>query len=185
ARSLEGKSPAVALPGVLASTVVNNPAKLAGIGAGTIKGEIRDSAARPVPFALVQVHGLGMARTNAQGQYAFVNVPVGAYQVTVRQSGMKPKSSQVIVTVGASSTSQIQFAPADALVSSHASLLQAGAGTSLRGIVLDEEAHPLAGAKILVTQSETAVSVVTAQDGTYELRNLKPGSYRVSAYKLR
>src|SRR5262249_20348546 len=125
ARSLEGKSPAVALPGVLASTVVNNPAKLAGIGAGTIKGEIRDSAARPVPFALVQVHGLGMARTNAQGQYAFVNVPVGAYQVTVRQSGMKPKSSQVIVTVGASSTSQIQFAPADTLVSSHNSLLQA------------------------------------------------------------
>src|SRR5262249_507467 len=121
----------------------------------------------------------------AQGQYAFVNVPVGAYQVTVRQSGMKPKSSQVIVTVGASSTSQIQFAPADTLVSSHNSLLQAGAGTSLRGIVLDEEAHPLAGAKTLVTQSETGVWVVTAQDGTYELRNLKPGSYRVSAYKLR
>ena len=33
-------------------------------------------------------------------------------------------------------------------------------------------------------QSETTVSVLTAPTGTYELRNLKPGGYQVSVYKV-
>ena len=54
----------------------------------------------------------------------------------------------------------------------------------LRGTVLDNQTQPLAGAKISVIQSETTVSVFTALTGTYALRNLKPGSYTVSVYKV-
>jgi protocatechuate 3,4-dioxygenase beta subunit len=139
---------------------------------------------RPVPFALVQLSGVGMARTNAQGQYSFVNVPVGIHQLTIRQSGMKPKSTQVTVTAQTSVEARTQFTGADTIARGRQSLIQVSAGTMLRGTVLDSETHPLGGAKISVIQSDTTVSVLTAPTGTYELRNLKPGSYTVSVYKV-
>jgi len=181
---LAEKTSVVALPGVLASTVVSAPAKHPGVSTGSMKGEIRDSSARPVPFALVQVPGIGMARTNALGQYTFINVPVGTYQLTVRRSGIKPKSAQVTVAANTSTVTRIGFVPADAIVSSRRSLFMAGAGTALRGTVIDEQTRPLSNAKISVIQSDTTVSVLTESNGTYEVRNLKPGSYRVSVFRV-
>jgi protocatechuate 3,4-dioxygenase beta subunit len=179
-----GRIPGTAMPGVLTSTVVGNRARTPGLRTGTLKGVVRDATGRPVPFALVQVPGVGMARTNAQGQYSFVNAPVGIHQLTVRQSGMKPKSAQVAVAAQISTESRTQFAPADTIARSRQSLIQVSARTVLRGTVLDNQTHPLAGAKISVIQAETTVSVLTAPTGTYELRNLKPGFYIVSVYKV-
>ena len=180
----DGRIPVNAMPGVLASSLVSNRARTPALSTGTLNGVVRDAAGRPVPFALVQVPGVGMARTNAQGQYSFVNVPVGTYQLTVRQSGMKPKSAQVTVAAQTSAESRTQFARADTIARSPQSLIQVSARTVLRGTVLDSQTHPLGGAKISVIQSETAVSVISAPSGTYELRNLKPGSYTVSVYKV-
>ena len=180
----DGRIPVTAMPGVLTSTIVGNRARTPGLSTGTLKGVVRDANGRPVPFALVQVPGVGMARTNAQGQYSFVNVPVGIHQLTVRQSGMKPKSAQVTVAAQTSAESRTQFAPADTIARSRQSLIQVSAGTVLRGTVLDNQTHPLAGARISVIQAETTVSLLTAPTGTYELRNLKPGSYTVSVYKV-
>ena len=170
--------------GVLASTVVTNLTKNPGLNTGTVKGEVRDATGRPVPFALVQLPGVGLARTNAQGQYTFVNAPVGTYQLTVRQSGMKPRSSQVVVTAKTSSESKTQFASTDTLTRTRRSLILAGSGTVLRGSVLDNQTRPLAAAKVSVIQSETTLSVLTGSTGTYEVRNLQPGSYTVSVYKV-
>jgi len=183
-KSVPTGTPTSARPGLLAATAFSNLAKSPDISTGTLKGEVRDATGRPVPFALVQVPGVGMARTNAQGQYTFVNAPVGTYQLSVRQSGMKPKSSQVAVAARTSSESRTQFAPADTIARSRQSLILVSAGTVLRGTVLDNQTGPLAGAKISVIQSETTVSVLTEPTGTYELRNLKPGSYTVSVYKV-
>lgn len=179
-----GRMSASAPAGVLASTIVSSPAKNPGLSTGTLKGEVRDATGWPVPFALVQVPGIGMARTNAQGEYTFVNAPVGTYQLSVRQSGMKTKSLQVSVAAKTSSESRIQFAPTDTMARSRHSLILVSAGTVLRGTVLDNQTRPLAAAKISVIQSETTVSVLTEPTGTYELRNLKPGSYKVSVYKV-
>ena len=179
-----GRIPVTAMPGVLTSTIVGNRARTPGLSTGTLKGVVRDATGRPVPFALVQVPGVGMARTNAQGQYSFVNAPVGIHQLTVRQSGMKPKSAQVAVAAQISTESRTQFAPADTIARNRQSLIQVSARTVLRGTVLDNQTHPLAGAKISVIQAETTVSVLTAPTGTYELRNLKPGFYIVSVYKV-
>jgi protocatechuate 3,4-dioxygenase beta subunit len=183
-KSVPTGMPTSARPGLLAATVFSNLAKNPGISTGTLKGEVRDATGRPVPFALVQVPGIGMARTNAQGEYTFVNAPVGTYQLSVRQSGMKTKSSQVSVAAKTSSESRIQFAPTDTMARSRHSLILVSAGTVLRGTVLDNQTRPLAAAKISVIQSETTVSVLTEPTGTYELRNLKPGSYKVSVYKV-
>jgi protocatechuate 3,4-dioxygenase beta subunit len=179
-----GTIPVNAMPAVLTSTIVGNRARTPGLSTGTVKGVVRDATGRPVPFALVQVPGVGMARTNAQGQYSFVNVPVGIHQLTVRQSGMKPKSAQVTVAAQTSVEARTQFAAADTIARGRQSLIQVSARTVLRGTVLDNQTHPLAGAKISVIQAETTVSVLTAPNGTYELRNLKPGFYRVSVYKV-
>ena len=180
----DGRIPVNAMPGVLASSLVSNRARNPGLSTGTLKGVVTDATGRPVPFALVQVAGVGLARTNALGQYSFVNVPVGIHQLTVRQSGMKPKSAQVTVATQTSAESQTQFAPADAIARGRQSLIQVSAGTVLRGTVLDNQTHPLAGAKISVVQADTTVSVLTAATGTYALRNLKPGSYTVSVHKV-
>lgn len=179
-----GRLPVTAMPGVLTSTIVGNRARNPGISTGTLKGVVRDATGRPVPFALVQAPGVGMARTNAQGQYVFVNAPVGVHQLTVRQNGMKPKSAQVVVAAQTSAELRTQFAPADTIARGRQSLIQVSAGTLLRGTVHDSQTQPLAGAKISVIQSETTVSVLTAPTGNYELRNLKPGSYTVSVYKV-
>ena len=143
----DGRIPVNVMPGVLTSSLVGNRGRTPGLSTGTLKGVVRDATGRPVPFALVQVPGVGMARTNAQGQYSFVNVPVGIHQLTVRQSGMKPKSTQVTVTAQTSAESRTQFAPADTIARSRQSLIQVNAGTVLRGTVLDNQTHPLAGAK--------------------------------------
>lgn len=180
----DGRIPVKAMPGVLASSLVGNRARTPGGLTGTLKGVVRDAMGRPVPFALVQLSGVGMARTNAQGQYSFVNVPVGIHQLTVRQSGMKPKSSQVTVAAQTNVEARTQFAAADAITRGRQSLIHVSARTVLRGTVLDNQTHPLDGAKISVIQSETTVSVLTAPAGTYELRNLKPGFYIVSVYKV-
>jgi protocatechuate 3,4-dioxygenase beta subunit len=180
----DGRIPVNAMPGVLTSTIVGNRARTPGLSTGTLKGVVRDAIGRPVPFALVQLSDAGMARTNAQGQYSFVNVPVGIHQLTVRHSGMKPKSSQVTVAAQTSVEARTQFAAADTITRDRQSLIQVSARTVLRGTVLDNQTHPLAGAKISVIQSETTVSVLTAPAGIYELRNLKPGFYIVSVYKV-
>lgn len=180
----DGRIPVKVMPGVLTSSLVGNRARTPGLSTGTLKGVVRDADGRPVPFALVQVLGVGMARTNAQGQYSFVNVPVGIHQITVRQSGMKPKFAQVTVAAQTNAELRTQFAPGDTIARNRQSLIQVSAGTVLRGTVLNNQTHPLGGAKISVIQGETTVSVLTAPTGTYELRNLKPGSYTVSVYKV-
>lgn len=180
----DGRIPVKMMPGVLTSSLVGNRTRTSGVSTGILKGVVRDAIGRPVSFALVQLQGIGMARTNAQGQYSFVNVPVGTHQLTVRQSGMKPKTTQVTVTPQTSVESRTQFSPADTLAPSRQSLIQVNAGTVLRGTVLDNQTHPLAGAKISVIQASTTVAVLTSPTGIYFLRNLKPGSYTVSVYKV-
>jgi hypothetical protein len=181
---LAGRTPPIALPGILSSTVVSNPGAHPGAGTGNLKGEVKDSAGRPASFALVQIPGVGMARANAQGQYAFINVPAGTYQVTVREGSMTPKSSPAVIAPGASVALRTQFAPADAIISSSHTLFLAGAATVLRGTVLDDQTRPVAGARVSVIQSQATVTVLTTAGGVYELRNLKPGSYKVSVYKV-
>lgn len=168
---------------VLPSTVILNSQTTAA-GTGNLKGVIRDTQGRPVPRALVTLKGLGVARTNSQGEYQFVNVPAGSRQLVINQSGQQTKTLNVRVTAAKSAEAGIQFAPTDRIVaSSLRSSLVVSSGATLRGTVTDNESHPLAGAKVSVIQEQSAVSVFTATDGSFGMRNLKPGSYRVIASK--
>lgn len=170
---------------IIPSTVLVPRAITARGNVGVLKGVVRDAQGRPAPRALVRLKGLGIARTDSKGQYAFLNVGAGVHQLIVQRSGLKTKTEMVQVAAKKSSESKIQFGAADSIpvVRSQQSLLTRGAGGVLRGMVLDIQKRPLEGAKITVVQQTRAASVLSGPSGKYLLQNLRPGLYRVLVSK--
>src|SRR5258708_38956659 len=67
------------------------PALLGQATTGTISGVVSDGTA-PVPDAVVTVHDLDTnatrsARTEADGRFYFLGLPVGPYEITVEKQG--------------------------------------------------------------------------------------------------
>lgn len=86
---------------VLALFLFSTPA-LAQRSSGTIRGTVTDPSSSIVPGATVTVRneGTGLTRTtvtNADGLYAFTELPVGSYQIEVALSGFKTASRTNIV----------------------------------------------------------------------------------------
>ncbi len=158
--------------------------KTAGGNVGVLKGVVKDAQGRPVKRALVRM-GRTLARSDSEGRYAFVNVPTGSHKLIVQRSGLKPRTEMVQVAAHKSSESKIQFGAADKIpkVRNQQTLLVRGTGTVLRGMVRDPQNHPLPGAKITLLQQTSAVSALSGPRGSYLLRDLKPGPYRVLVSK--
>ncbi len=157
--------------------------------AGTLKGIVRDAQGQPLARTLVTLKGLAVARTDSAGRYIFLNVPAGAHQLTIYRSGLRPKTERVQVAAKKSSETRIAFASADktSVEQNRPRLIARGAGTLLRGNVHDQDDRPLSGAKVSVVETGartgSAVSALVNQKGGFELRDLKPGSYRVLVSK--
>ncbi len=170
-------------PTVLPPTIIVNSQKIVA-NAGAVKGVARDAQGRPVTRALVTLKGLGVARTNSQGEYQFLNVPAGSQQLSVSQSGLQTKTTQVQVSAAKTTEAVVQFAAGDRIVTpARSSLLGSVSGVTLSGSVLDGENYPIAGAKISLIQQTSAVAVFTGANGSFQLNNIKPGAYRVIASK--
>jgi len=170
---------------VLPSTVLLNSQQGQGANRGIVTGVVQDAQGRPAPRALVTLKGLGVARTNSQGQYRFHNVPAGTHQLVVAQSGLQTRTAQVQVVARQSSDAKIRFSPTDRIPISlaKASLILPSSATVVKGTVVDSENRPVTGARVSVVQGSTAMAVTTGARGTFELRNLKPGPYRVVVSK--
>ncbi|HEX6624557.1 MAG TPA: carboxypeptidase regulatory-like domain-containing protein [Pyrinomonadaceae bacterium] len=175
---------------VVPSTVFVKASKAgAAAGAGTLKGTVRGANGQPLARALVTLHQLAVARTDSAGRYTFLNVPAGAHQLTIYRSGLRAKTERVHVTAKKSSESRVAFASGDKTDAARTGgrLLVRGAGTVLRGSVLGQDDRPLAGAKVSVVETGAqgggAVAALANRQGGFELRDLKPGSYRVLVSK--
>lgn len=170
---------------VTPSTAIVSPARSGGKNVGTLKGQIKDPQGKPVARALVSLKGLAVARTDSNGQYAFLNVPAGTHQLTVIKSGLNLKTQQVQVAAKKSSETPLQFAAGDQVVKpvSKPAVVVRGGGVALRGAVFDTDRRPLGGVKLTATQTTGAVSVFTNAKGSFELKDLKPGSYRLLVAK--
>jgi hypothetical protein len=156
---------------------------------GTVKGIVRDAAGRPVARTLVNLRGLGVARTDSHGQYVFTGVPAGSHQVTVFKSGLPPSISRVQVEARKTSAAASQLA-GDSLrarpigvpvLALHASAAETA---TLRGVVTDTQNRPLAGGRVSLAGAASAVTVRTNTAGSFELRGVRPGSYRVLAARV-
>src|SRR5207245_5425732 len=145
---------------------------------------VRDAQARPLGRAWRTLKGLAVARTNSQGEYQFLNVPVGTQQLTVNQSGLQTKTAQVQVSAAKSTEAPVQFMASDRIAASTRSvLLTSVSGVTLMGSVLDTGNNPIPGAKIALIQQTSAVAVFTGPNGAFQLNKIKPGAYRVIASK--
>ena len=169
-------------PIVLPPTVILHPPL--GSKVGSLKGIVRDPQGRPLARSLVMLKGFGFARSDSQGQFQFLNVPAGAQQLSVNQSGLQTKTTQVKVDVARSTDAPVQFSPGDRIAPpARTPLLVSTAGGKVAGSVVDRQNLPLAGAKISLIQGASALSVFTGATGAFTLNNVKPGLYRIIAAK--
>jgi protocatechuate 3,4-dioxygenase beta subunit/TolB-like protein len=152
---------------------------------GTITGVARDEQGRPVGRALVMIKGVGVARTDSQGRYSFVNVPQGSYPLMVQRGGSTVQTFQVKVVAKKSVENKILVPSMTAARPAVIPVAPAkGSGTLLKGTVISEEKRALGGAKVTaVVSGGGGLSVLTGGNGIYEFKDLKPGSYRLLAKK--
>lgn len=171
---------------VLPSTVLLNTSKTQPANRGILRGIVQDPKGRALPRALVTLKGLGVTRTNSQGQYTFLGVPAGTHQLLINQPGLQLKSAQVQVLAKKSNEARMQFAPADNLpkLPAKGSLIVRQGGGMLRGKILDNDDHPIVGARVSVTQQVWTAHVLTGPTGSFEIRNLKPGPYRMAVSRV-
>ena len=182
--SSSGRTAAVQGTRVLPSNVVVNRE---GRNTGAIRGVIQDAKGQPLPRALVEVRGLAMARTDSKGRFSFTKVPAGLQQLTARASDSESRSEQVRVKFNETVESRMQLSLASRIPKLGDKLITPGAGSVLRGRVTDNQNRPVPGAKISALSaigSSGAVSVHTRTDGSFEIRDLKPGSYKVLVDKF-
>jgi hypothetical protein len=166
---------------ILPSRVVVNPD---GSNTGTLGGLVQDAQGSPVPRALVEIGRLGRARTDSHGKFVFSKVPAGSHQITVRAGDLAPTSIQVRVKSNAPTETTIQLGSRSRSQGAGERLIAPGVGTVLRGVVTEGENRGLAGARLSIIGPSTSVSLRTGANGRFELKDLKPGTYRVLASNL-
>jgi hypothetical protein len=171
---------------VIPPTVVVNANNTRNGEVGVLRGVVLNADGKPVPRALVHLKGLAMARTDSQGRYAFLNVPQGVYQLTVKHSELRSRVEQVQVAAKKTNESKTQFTPGDRTPRQPVkqSLIVREAGAILRGRVLDKNDRPMGGARVTLIQGSGAMFVYSGSTGAYEFKSLKPGPYRVVISRL-
>ncbi len=171
---------------VTPSTIVLRRDGLRAVQTGRLAGVVRDSRGRPQARALVALQGVAVARTDSQGRYTFIGVPAGSHQLTISRAGVTPQTITGQIGAGATSQSSTSLASTDRDTESRnrRPVISRGARTLLRGVVTDTEDHPLTGAKVTVMFGTGAVSVLTAPNGSYVLRDVEPGDHRTVVTKF-
>jgi len=151
--------------------------------AGTVEGLVEDAEGRPLARTLVRLQGLGAARTDSRGRYAFRNVPAGSHQLTVTRAGAGPYTERLRISAAQVARLRTRLDASTGRPRAQGRLVEKNARTLLEGRVLDDAGRPLAGARVAVISAQGGVSVRSGRDGAYRLRDLKPGPYRVVVSK--
>src|SRR5437762_12324356 len=100
------------------------------------------------------------------GRYSFINVPEGTYQMTVRQSGMKPRAEQVQVSAANPVVSEIKLGSGDKVNKAGTEIIAPGGGATIRSKIADEQNRGITGAKIIGSQSTSTASVSPTTAGS-------------------
>ncbi len=178
-----GRRPAASASRVLPPTAVAG--KAVGRSKGNIRGVVLGAAGRPLSLVLVTVPGVGVVRTDPAGRYFFANVPPGSYELIVRREKSGAQTQRITVAAAKTTEQKIVYRTHGAKPgsASRRPVLVRGAGTSIRGRVVDEKGLPLGRAKLTLLYRGTALAVYSDERGAYEFRNFEQGSYRIQASK--
>ncbi len=87
---------------------------------GSVRGVVHDAKHLPIEKAEVVLKSATSdwsqtATTDSRGEFAFISVPIGDYDLTVRQADFETKSQIVTVTAGFSPVAHVQLAPGPSL----------------------------------------------------------------------
>jgi outer membrane protein assembly factor BamB len=140
-------------------------------GLGAVAGRVADAAGAPIDSAqlrLVETGKTGAAA--ADGSYVIPQAP-GDYTLEVRAFGYRTREIPVTIEAGRTTQLDVELALAD--VGSIA-----GVVTSRPDVSPDaDEALPIAGATVELVGFPR--SATTAEDGSFALENLDPGTYTI------
>ncbi|AKT42697.1 carboxypeptidase regulatory-like domain-containing protein [Chondromyces crocatus] len=143
----------------------------------TLKGRVVDEEDRPVratvhamttaPLTAMPPSGFG--QTDAEGRFVFRGLIPGKYEV----------SAQAIAQDMQKQT-EVDLADRDA---SDVTLVLAGGSSIIEGIIVDEHQKPVVNVQIVAEDQASHRSTMARsdQDGSFALRNLKAGEFRVYA----
>jgi hypothetical protein len=140
-------------------TLTPNPSSVSGI--------ITDPGGSSIEGAAVFVQNIGTTNSLSSGSY-LLSLPAGSFPLNCSKQGyISPSPVNINLNPGQNLTGiNFQLSP--------------NAGT-ISGLV-SSSGQPLNNAAVTATQSNSSVSINTAQDGTYTL-NLQPGKWNVHASK--
>jgi uncharacterized membrane protein len=153
---------------------------------GTISGSVHDALGRPVARLAVDLQGLAVARTDSQGKFTFTKVPAGIQRIAIQSRNGSPNYEAVRVAADRLTAKEFRFDPGNRNAIPREAAFAMGAGTVIRGVALDEQNRALGGAQVSALakgKASSVVSLLTRADGSFELKDLKPGEYRIAVDK--
>jgi hypothetical protein len=170
-------------PGVAQTSVTLSPSHATAVVnlsiavAGTVSGTVfLADGVTPVPAAQVNLVSAGIQvltmSTDAQGQYAFVVVAAGTYELQATAVGLAFPSIEAVAVGGGTQKAGLNFRAGSAQITG---VVQAGAS-----------GQPIGGATVTIEQTnpgQTPVAVedlTTAADGSFALPNAVPVTYRIT-----
>jgi protocatechuate 3,4-dioxygenase beta subunit len=134
---------------------------------GTISGQVTDAGDSSAISGVRVSDGIRTYFTDSAGKYTIDNVPPGSYQVVADKEGYE--SSSLMVTVLEETTTVADFSLSQIIVLG-----------SITGTVTDtEDGSPVAGA----TVTDGTRTTTTDATGEYNIANMPPGTYQVTASK--
>lgn len=160
---------------------------------GTIVGRVLDDAGQPIPGAVVESHDevwsddafmrvLGdigdgsekSARTGADGTFKLAGLTPANYQLLVRHKDFaQEKITGLVVTEGQETRTSDAILPRGGIVS---------------GVVYGPGGTPVAGAQVKMfptTPSGRTHTVITEANGSFEVRSVREGGYKIHATRRR
>lgn len=159
------------------------PVTVGPAAAGDIEGTVTDSSGAPLGDMCVLASSETLrsftTRTTADGRYV-VTVPAGRYSIRFWDCGRRSYAAEWYDDVpDQSSATQVPVTPDETVRGIDASLRALG---SISGRIDDLDGRPIRGACIDVWPEGGApgdARAFSAEDGTYQVRGLEPGTHRV------
>ena len=152
----------------------------------SVSGVITDVANQPIPGAdmsLYSVDRILQTKSDKNGVFRFINVPIGTYQLESASPGFKLRKMWPIEVTNTNAplvSLTMEVADAECAGMDRIAYASVTAGKSLKGIVIFDSKVPIPNAEVqLVRASETLVliSLRTNDKGEFLFDDLEPGRY--------
>jgi len=148
---------------------------------GTIRGTVTDPTGAVIPGVTVTIIHIDTgvwqtALTNERGEYTIANLPPGDYLVEATHTSYKLAQKETELAAGGAEE-VLDFALE---IPPPTRTLDRG---TLRGVLRDAAGKPIAGARVMAVNQATGNQHVatTKQDGSYSIKTISVGKYRITA----